>query len=255
MVSPFPNITSPPSGSAAVRDVIEGPADGGRTTTTESTTAGVSINDIIAGQTSTGRFPIIGPVITPVQSLFIVPVVLSIVPPTVLVMEPELLMVPVLLMVPELLLKMPPPELMLMVPALLMVPELEVLGAVSDIVIMPVAVLLMVPPELLPMPPPMAFDIVMMPELEMVPPELLKMLPSVFDIVRVPVEVLLMVPELEMVVPEVLFDIVRVPELMMVPPPKLRRLVTPKPAGSNISISPELLMVPPLLLMPPPPEI
>jgi len=54
------------------------------------------------------------------------------------------------------------------------------------------------------------------------------------------------------VVPEVLFDIVMVPvaELVMVPP--LMRLVTPKPAGSNISISPELLMVPELERKPPP---
>jgi len=99
MVSPFPNTVSPPSGSAAVRDVIEGPADGGRTTTTESATTGVSINDIIAGQTSTGRFPVGGvPVITPVQSLFIVPLLLMV--PNVLLMVPELLMVPVLLKMP-----------------------------------------------------------------------------------------------------------------------------------------------------------
>jgi len=98
-VSPFPNTASPPSGSAAVRDVIEGPADGGRTTTTESATTGVSINDIIAGQTSTGSFPVIEPIITPVQSLLMVPVALLKVP-DVMLMVPELLMVPVLLKMP-----------------------------------------------------------------------------------------------------------------------------------------------------------
>jgi len=50
------------------------------------------------GQTFTGGFPIIGPVVTtPVQSLFIVPMVLLMVP-DVLSMVPELLMVPSLLM-------------------------------------------------------------------------------------------------------------------------------------------------------------
>jgi len=44
-------------------------------------------------QTSTGWFPVIVPVVTPVQSLFIVPMALSMVP-DMLLMEPELLMVP-----------------------------------------------------------------------------------------------------------------------------------------------------------------
>jgi len=48
-------------------------------------------------QSSTGWFPIIEPVITPVQSLFIVPMVLLMVP-DVLSMVPELLMVPSLSM-------------------------------------------------------------------------------------------------------------------------------------------------------------
>jgi len=81
-------------------------------------------------QTSTGGFPKIGPLITPVQSLFIVPVVLLMpVLPALLVMVPELLMVSKLLMVPPALLIMvpellmvPPADEMLMVPVLLMVP-------------------------------------------------------------------------------------------------------------------------------------
>jgi len=76
MVSPTENTESASSGSSAIRDVMDGT------------------------QTSTGWFPIIGTAVTtPVQSLFIVPLVLLMIP-NVLLMVPELLMVPVLLMVP-----------------------------------------------------------------------------------------------------------------------------------------------------------
>ena len=52
---------------------------------------------VMVEQTSAGLFPIIGPIVTPVQSLFIVPRVLLMVP-DMLLMVPELLMVPSLSM-------------------------------------------------------------------------------------------------------------------------------------------------------------
>jgi len=71
-----------------------------------------SPSQIPLGQTFTGWFPVIAPLITPVQTLFIVPMGL--------LMVPELLIVTKLLMVPSLL-KVPK---LLMVPKLLLVPEL-----------------------------------------------------------------------------------------------------------------------------------
>ena len=103
-------------------------------------------------QTSTAGVPVIGlPLITPVQSLFIVPRLLLMVP-DVLLMVPELFIVPLLRMVL--------PGLMVMVPELLMV----LLGtlsmprpAVFDIVMVPVTKLSMVPPDWLVMPVPAEF--------------------------------------------------------------------------------------------------
>jgi len=87
-----------------------------RTTTTESTTTGTSIADISSEiQTSTGWFPVIEPVVTPVQSLFIVPELL---------MVPDmLLMVPELSMVPELRMPVPPVFDTVMVPELVKLTE------------------------------------------------------------------------------------------------------------------------------------
>jgi len=68
-------------------------------------------------QTSTDWFPSIRPLITPEQLLFIVPVVLSRLPPALMVMVPKLEMVPEL--------RMPllaPPFDIVMVPELVMVP-------------------------------------------------------------------------------------------------------------------------------------
>jgi len=71
----------------------------------------------IGTQTSTDGFPSIRPLITPEQSLFIVPVVLSRLPPALMVMVPKLSMVPEW--------RMPllaPPFDIVMVPELVMVP-------------------------------------------------------------------------------------------------------------------------------------
>jgi len=121
-------------------------------------------------QVSTGWIPETEPIITPVQSLFIVPEALPMVP-DVLSMVPELLMVPpLLLMVPWLM--MPSPaglfnivmvlELLMILKELMMMP---VLMPVFDIVMMPGAELVMLLPLKMPVPP--VFDIVMVPELEM----------------------------------------------------------------------------------------
>jgi len=72
------------------------------------------------GQTFTGWFPIIEPVVTPVQSSFIVPMVLLMVP-DVLLMAPELLMVPASGPF-ELRMPLPPVFDTVMVPELVMVP-------------------------------------------------------------------------------------------------------------------------------------
>jgi len=184
-------------------------------------------------QVSTGGFPIIES-ITPVQSLFIVPVVLLMVPE----MLPELLMVPELTMVPEKLLMVPvllmvPPALLLMVPWLLMWLELSM---------MPLESLLMVAP--LPLLSDPLFDIVMVPALLMV---LLPPLPMVPPI-------LLMVPKLEMVLPELVISVPEPCDNVMVPVAKLVRVAPlelrrPKPPVGDIAMSPELLMVPPLKLL------
>jgi len=63
----------------------------------------VIAESIVEGQTSTTGFPETEPIITPVQSLFMVP-------PLIMVPEPDIVMVPELLMVPEL--PMPATELM-----------------------------------------------------------------------------------------------------------------------------------------------
>jgi len=102
-------------------------------------------------QTSTDGFPSIIPLITPVQSLFIVPRLLLMVP-DVLLMVPELFIVPLLRMVL--------PGLMVMVPELLMVLSGTLSmprPAVFDIVMMPVTKLSMVPPDWLMMPVPAGF--------------------------------------------------------------------------------------------------
>jgi len=128
---------------------------------------------------------VIEPIITPVQSLFIVPL-LSMVP-DVLSMVPELVKVSLLPM------PVGPVFNIVMVPELVKVPELE----------MPVL------PE---------FDIVMVPELSMVP-LLLKMPTSKmpeFDIVMVP-ELVMVPATFSMPTPLRVPDIVMVPELLMVP--------------------------------------
>jgi len=82
-------------------------------------------------QVSTGWFPIIGPLITPVQSLFIVPVVLLMpVLPALLVRMPELLMVSKLSMMP--------PALLVMVPELLMVPPANEVVMLPELIMVPV---------------------------------------------------------------------------------------------------------------------
>ena len=135
-----------------------------------------------------------------------------------------------------------------------MVPELKLLMPVLlpefDTVMVPPAWFAMVPELLMPVPEP---DIVMVPELEMMPKEVLVMPMPELDTV--------MVPELEipMVVPELLlfwmptvpagFDIVMVPELLMVPVvaalfkmPTLPVFATSMVPPSSISIVPELEM-------------
>jgi len=169
----------------------------------------------IGAQTSTGWFPVIEPLVTPVQSLFIVPVLLM-VPPAVLLRVPAsssspLFMVPKLSMVPSALLVMVP-KLSMMPPVvfdIVMVPELEKVLSVY----MPTQLLQVV-----------ELDTVMVPALEKVP-EMRMPSPPVFDIVMVPVAVLSMLelgwllrPPLEMV-PE--FDISMSPELVRVPELKM----------------------------------